>query len=106
TAIANDYSFDRVFARQVEALGQPGDLLIVVSTSGNSVNCIRATQAAHKRGMRTVALLGNSGGALLEHVELALSLPSKDTPSLQEIFLLVEHALCMTIEELLFGTPT
>jgi D-sedoheptulose 7-phosphate isomerase len=98
TAIANDYSFDRIFARQIEALGQPGDVAIGLSTSGNSGNVVLAMQTARVRNLLTVALTGSSGGLLKNEVEVCLRVPSAVTPRIQECHILVGHILCEIVE--------
>ena len=98
TAIANDYSFDRIFARQIEALGQPGDVAIGLSTSGNSDNVVLAMQTARVRNLLTVALTGSSGGLLKNEVEVCLRVPSAVTPRIQECHILVGHILCEIVE--------
>ena len=98
TAVGNDYGFARVFARQVEALGRPGDVLLVLSTSGNSANCIEAVAAARARGMRVHGFLGGDGGKLLDLVDGALVAPSTSTPKIQEIHITLGHLLCMVLE--------
>lgn len=103
TAAANDLGFDEVFARQIEALGRAGDLLVLHSTSGESPNVIRAAQAARARGMGVVALLGRSGGAVRALADLALVVPSDETARIQELHLAVEHLICEWIEERLAG---
>jgi D-sedoheptulose 7-phosphate isomerase len=103
TACANDLGFDEVFARQVEALGEPGDLLILHSTSGESPNVIRAAQAARARGVGVVAFLGRSGGALQELADAALVIPSGETARIQELHLAIEHVICDLVEERLKG---
>jgi D-sedoheptulose 7-phosphate isomerase len=103
TAAANDMGFDEVFARQIEALGRPGDLLVLHSTSGESPNVIRAAQAARARGMGVIALLGKSGGATKDLADLALVIPTADTAHIQELHLAVEHLICEWIEERLAG---
>lgn len=102
TAFANDHGFDNVFARQVQALGRPGDLLLGISTSGNSTNIIRAVTAAQEAGMRTVALTGQ-GGRLRELVDVAIAVPSTNTQYIQEAHLVIEHVLCDLVERILFG---
>jgi D-sedoheptulose 7-phosphate isomerase len=99
TASANDLGFDEVFARQVEALARPGDILSLHSTSGESPNVIRAAQAAKARGVRVVALLGKSGGRLKQLADIALVVPSDDTARIQELQLAVEHIICEMVEE-------
>lgn len=99
TAAANDMGFDEVFARQVEALGRPGDVLVLHSTSGESPNVVRAAQAAKARGIAVVAFLGKGGGAVRELADLALVVPSDDTARIQEIHLALEHLICELVEE-------
>jgi D-sedoheptulose 7-phosphate isomerase len=103
TACANDLGFDEVFARQVEALAEPGDLLVLHSTSGESPNLIRAAQAAKARGVSVVAFLGRGGGHLKELADLALVIPSEDTARIQELHLAIEHVICDIVEERLRG---
>jgi D-sedoheptulose 7-phosphate isomerase len=99
TACGNDYGFDRVFARQIEALGNPGDVAIGISTSGNSPNIIEAARAAKERSMFTVAFTGESGGELRGEVDLLLAVPSRTTARIQEMHSLLGHILCEGIEE-------
>ncbi len=104
TAIGNDYGYERVFARQVQALGRPGDVLVAYSTSGRSPNILRALEAARTQGLVTVGMTGNRGGpmpALCDHV---LAVPSPDTPKIQEGHLVLGHILCGLVERALF-TP-
>ncbi|MGC8875062.1 MAG: D-sedoheptulose-7-phosphate isomerase [Chloroflexia bacterium] len=103
TATANDRAFEEVFARQVEALGRPGDLLLLLSTSGRSPNLHRAAQAARERGLTVLALLGGDGGGLPGRCDLALVVPSDNTPRVQEVHILVGHILCDVVETALFG---
>ena len=102
TAYANDNSFDGVFERQVLGLGKPGDLLIAISTSGNSANVIRAVEAARTARMSTLALTG-TGGALAGLADVAISVPSEETGQIQELHLAIEHVLCELAEAALFG---
>ena len=102
TAYANDYDFEGVFERQVQALGQPGDLLVGISTSGNSTNIIRAVQAARQAQIGTVALTGQ-GGRLGPLADVAISVPSDATQHIQETHLAIEHTLCHLVEQNLFG---
>lgn len=104
TAFANDCGFEGVFERQVQALGKPGDLLIAISTSGNSANVLRAVRAAAEAGMQTIALTG-SKGQLKEVASIAISVPSDDTQYIQETHLAVEHVLCELVEAMLFRQP-
>ncbi len=103
TACANDMGFDEVFARQVEALAKPGDLLVLHSTSGESPNVLRAAQSARARGVPVIAFLGRGGGQLKALADLALVVPSDDTARIQEIHLAVEHLICEMVEERLTG---
>jgi D-sedoheptulose 7-phosphate isomerase len=98
TAIGNDYGYDYVFARQVEALGQAGDVLVAISTSGNSPNVLRAADAARARGMQVVAFTGRGGGKLLSMSDLCFRMPSDETPRIQEGHEFVGHLLCALIE--------
>ena len=102
TAVANDIGFEDVFARQVQALGKPGDVLIGISTSGNSANVIRAVEAARAAGMRTIALTG-SRGRLAEIATVAVSVPSANVHYIQEAHLAAEHIVCDLVERSLFG---
>jgi D-sedoheptulose 7-phosphate isomerase len=103
TACANDLGFDEVFARQVEALAEPGDLLVLHSTSGESPNLIRAAQAAKARGVTVVAFLGKGGGQLAELADVALVIPADDTARIQELHLAIEHVICDLVEDRLRG---
>ncbi|HOX25256.1 MAG TPA: SIS domain-containing protein [Candidatus Krumholzibacteria bacterium] len=98
TAVANDYGFEQVFARQVSALGRRGDVLLAISTSGNSPNCLAAVDAARDRGLRTHGLLGGDGGRLRERVHEALIVPADTTPRIQELHITVIHMLCELLE--------
>ena len=106
TAIANDYDFDRVFSRQVEALGQPGDVLLGISTSGNSKNVIEAIKAAHAKGMVVIALTGRDGGTMakmLRHGDHHLNVAHPRTMRVQEVHLLAIHCLCEVVDNVIFG---
>jgi D-sedoheptulose 7-phosphate isomerase len=103
TACANDMGFDEVFARQVEALAEPGDLLVLHSTSGESPNVIRAAQTAKARGVAVVAFLGRGGGHLRELADAALVIPADDTARIQELHLAIEHVICDLVEGRLRG---
>jgi D-sedoheptulose 7-phosphate isomerase len=98
TAIGNDYGFDQVFSRQIEALGRPGDVAMGISTSGNSANVIRAVTTARKMGLHTIALTGRSGGALKNAVDYCICAPSNETPRIQECHILVGHVLSELVE--------
>lgn len=99
TCIANDYDFDQVFARQVRALGQAGDCLVAISTSGNSPNVLRAAEAARRMRITTVALTGRSGGRLGETCDAAIVVPSSITARIQEAHIFVGHVLCALVED-------
>ena len=106
TSIANDYHYDEVFAKQVRALGQSGDVLLAISTSGNSSNVVQAMKAAHDRGMHVVALTGKEGGEMalnLAEGDVEIRVPSSSTARVQEVHLLVIHCLCDAIDRMLFG---
>lgn len=99
TAIGNDYGYDYTFARQVEALGRQGDVLIAISTSGNSPNILRAAQAAKDRGVSVIGFTGRSGGKLAPLSDLCFRIPSDETPRIQEGHEFIGHLLCALIEE-------
>jgi len=103
TAIGNDYGFEQIFARQVEALGNPGDIAIGISTSGNSPNVIEGIRVAKRKGMITIGLTGANGGQLKNEVDYCICVPSKDTPRIQEAHILIGHIWCELIERALFG---
>jgi D-sedoheptulose 7-phosphate isomerase len=106
TAIANDYDFDRVFSKQVEALGQPGDVLLGISTSGNSKNVVEAIRAAHARDMVVIALTGRDGGAMgkmLRANDHHLNVAHPRTMRVQEIHLLAIHCLCEVVDNVIYG---
>lgn len=102
TAIGNDYGFDRVFSRQVEALAQPGDVVVGISTSGNSPNVAVALEAARARGCRTIGLLGKGGGTIAEVVDIPLIVPGAATPRIQEGHITIIHIICDLVEKGLF----
>ena len=103
TAIGNDYGYDFVFSRQLEGMGQEGDIFIGISTSGNSVNIINAFESAKKKGITTVALVGRDGGKMAEMADYSLIVPSDSTPRIQESHILIGHILCDIIEKEIFG---
>ncbi len=106
TAVGNDYGYDTIFERQVNALGQSGDVLVAITTSGNSANVLRAIQAAHERDMVVVALSGKGGGALndlLLETDIHLCVPHERTMRIQEIHIILLHALCDGVDALLLG---
>jgi len=102
TSIPNDSSFDQVFARQVEAFGQPGDTLVALSTSGRSANVNVAVQAARERGLQTIALTGKGGGELVTLAELSIVVPADNTQRIQEGHITIGHILCDIVEAALF----
>lgn len=99
TAVANDYGYDEVFARQVEGLGRSGDVLIGISTSGNSKNIVKAVEMARSIGMHTIAFTGQGGGKLKEICDLTLAVPSNNTARIQEMHILAGHIVCELVEE-------
>jgi len=99
TSLSNDYDFDRVFARQIEALGKPGDILILISTSGNSANLLRALEAAERGDLQTIALLGRDGGKLAGRCGRELIVPAEDTARIQEGQVALYHIICDLVEE-------
>lgn len=106
TSIANDYHYNEIFSKQVRALGQEGDILLAISTSGNSANVVQAMEAAHDRGMQVVALTGKEGGSMalkLTDGDIELRVPSESTARIQEVHLLIIHCLCDLIDLQLFG---
>ena len=106
TAIANDYSYNVIFAKQVRALGQPGDILLAISTSGNSANVIEAIRAAHAQDMKVIALTGKDGGEigrLLRDSDINICVPANRTARIQEVHLLTIHCLCDGIDAVLLG---
>ncbi|HEY5328705.1 MAG TPA: D-sedoheptulose 7-phosphate isomerase [Acidobacteriaceae bacterium] len=103
TAVGNDYSYDNVFERQVEALGIEGDVLLAISTSGNSKNCVKALKLAKKMGLHTVAYTGNNGGTMASLAGINVIIPSDTTMNIQESHLALEHIFCMVVERFYFG---
>ena len=103
TAVANDYAFERVFERQLEALGRCGDVALAISTSGNSANVLRAVARAHEIGMTTVGFTGQNGGALKDRVDVCFRAPSNNTARIQEVHITVAHAICGLAEQALCG---
>ncbi len=105
TAISNDYGYDMVFSRQVDALGEKGDMLFLISTSGNSQNLLEAAKTAKEKGIRAIGLLGKGGGKLVALCDSAIVVPSDNTPRIQEMHGMAIHMLCGLIENGLFGEP-
>jgi D-sedoheptulose 7-phosphate isomerase len=106
TAISNDYGYDMVFARQLQGLAAAGDVLVGLTTSGNSPNILRAIDVAKSKGLVTVGMTGGSGGKLRELVDFCLCVPSSAPPRIQEAHILTGHVLCEIIEDAMFGEPT
>jgi len=103
TAIGNDYGFDDLFSRQVEAHGQSGDLLIAISTSGNSANVVKAVDTAKNNGLKTLGLTGQTGGKLKSLCDICLCVPSHETARVQEAHTTIMHAMCEHVDKVLFG---
>jgi D-sedoheptulose 7-phosphate isomerase len=103
TAIGNDYGYENVFERQIEALGIEGDVLLAISTSGNSKNCIKALTLARSMGIHTVSYLGNGGGAMKQLSDISVIIPSSVTMNIQESHLALEHIFCLVVEREYFG---
>jgi D-sedoheptulose 7-phosphate isomerase len=103
TAIGNDYGFEEVFSRQIEALAAPQDILVGISTSGQSKNVVRAVLKAKELGIKTIALSGGSGGALRELADVSIVIETSETPRIQEMHVLVGHIICKIVEEGFFG---
>ncbi|HYU65070.1 MAG TPA: SIS domain-containing protein [Candidatus Paceibacterota bacterium] len=104
TAIGNDFSFNEVFSRQIDGQGRPGDIFIAITTSGNSQNILWALQAAHRKGLITIGLLGNDGGKARELCDLPLIVPSANTQNIQEAHISIIHILCAIVDEA-FAAP-
>lgn len=102
TAVANDYSYDEIYARLIKAVGKEGDVLIGLSTSGNSKNVVRALEEAKKLGVTTVALTGLGGGKMKQRSSMTIEIPSSDTPRIQECHMIIGHTLCEIVEMSLF----
>ncbi|MDQ1271870.1 MAG: D-sedoheptulose 7-phosphate isomerase [Planctomycetota bacterium] len=106
TALANDFGYDTCFARQAEALVSPGDVILALSTSGNSKGILNAVQVARERGAVAIGFTGKDGGLLKDVVDICLKIPSNNTPRIQECHITVGHILCSIVEKELFGTAT
>jgi len=102
TAVCNDYSFEDVFARNVQAMGRKGDILFAISTSGNSENVLRAVLQAKKQGLTAIGMTGEKGGKLAECCDIMLNIPSNDTPRIQESHIMLGHIICELVEDQLF----
>lgn len=103
TAIGNDYGFEKLFSRQVQAQGKEGDVFIGITTSGNSENIIRALAVCKEKNIRSIVLTGRSGGKVAELSDICIRVPSEETPRIQESHILIGHIICCIVEEVLFG---
>ncbi len=103
TAVANDYSYDVIYSRLIQGIGKEGDMLIGLSTSGNSANIVQAFDTARKKGMVTVGFTGGSGGLLKDRSDYLVNVPSSNTPRIQEAHMLIGHIICQLVEEQYFG---
>ena len=103
TAVANDYSYDVVYARLIKGIGQKGDFLVGLSTSGNSANIIKAFEVAREKGIYTVGFTGETGGKMKELSDYLINIPSKDTPRIQESHIMLGHIVCQLVEEQYFA---
>jgi D-sedoheptulose 7-phosphate isomerase len=103
TAVANDYSFDLIYSRLIDGIGKEGDILIGLSTSGNSTNIINAFEKAKEKKMITIGLTGITGGRMKEYSDLLINIPSADTPRIQESHIMTGHIICQLVEEKIFG---
>ena len=103
TAVGNDYSFDIVYSRLISGIGKPNDVLVLLSTSGNSKNIVNAALKAKEIGLKTIGLTGESGGELSKIVDILINVPDKDTPRIQESHIMIGHIICELVEESLFG---
>ena len=103
TAVSNDYGFERAYARYVQAVGKKGDVLVAISTSGNSENVLHALDQAREIGFSCIVLSGSTGGRMAEKADLLINVPSDDTPRVQELHILIGHIICELVENELFG---
>lgn len=103
TAVANDYSYDTIYARLIDGLGQEGDVLVGLSTSGNSANIVKAFETARSKGLVTIAFTGQTGGLLKAHSNFLINVPSTDTPRIQEAHMLLGHIICQLVEAAYFN---
>lgn len=104
TAVANDYSYDVIYSRMIKGIGKAGDVLVGLSTSGNSTNIVKAFEMAHEKEMITIGFTGDSGGKIKPICDHLLNVPSNDTPRIQESHILIGHIICQLVEEQYFGT--
>ncbi|HEX7846234.1 MAG TPA: D-sedoheptulose 7-phosphate isomerase [Chitinophagaceae bacterium] len=106
TAVANDYSFDLIYARMIDGIGKEGDIIVGLSTSGNSTNIVKAFEKASEKKMITIGLTGQTGGKMKESSDLLINIPSTDTPRIQESHIMVGHIICQLVEERLFPSTS
>ena len=106
TAVANDYSFDVIYSRLVDGIGEAGDVLVGLSTSGNSANIVKAFEVAAGKDMLTIAFTGITGGTLKAYSNVLINIPSSDTPRIQESHIMIGHIICQLVEENLFASTT
>ena len=104
TAIGNDYGFDRLFARQIEAQGREGDIFIGITTSGNSENILQALDTCKEKNIKSIVLTGDTGGKASEKCDICIKVPSSETPRIQESHILIGHIICCIVEEEIFGS--
>jgi D-sedoheptulose 7-phosphate isomerase len=103
TAVANDYSYDAIYSRMIDGIGNPGDVLVGLSTSGNSANIVKAFEVARSKGVITIGLTGSTGGQMKGVSDILLNVPSNDTPRIQESHIMIGHIICQLVEEQIFG---
>lgn len=103
TAVGNDYGYDLIFSRLLEGTAKKGDVIVGISTSGNSKNILKAFEVAKEMGVRIIAMTGETGGAMKEYADILLNVPSKDTPRIQESHIMIGHIMCELVETALFG---
>jgi D-sedoheptulose 7-phosphate isomerase len=103
TAVANDYSYDVIYSRMIKGIGKPGDIIVGLSTSGNSKNIVNAFDQAKINGMTTIALTGEAGGLMRSNSDILINVPSNDTPRIQECHIMVGHIICELVEKAYFG---
>jgi D-sedoheptulose 7-phosphate isomerase len=103
TAVANDYSYDAIYSRIIDGIGNAGDVLVGLSTSGNSANIVKAFEAARSKAVITIGLTGSTGGQMKQVSDILLNVPSNDTPRIQESHIMIGHIICQLVEEQIFG---
>jgi D-sedoheptulose 7-phosphate isomerase len=103
--VANDYGYEHVYSRLLKGIGQSGDVLVGISTSGNSPNILNALEVAQTKGMKTIAFTGSTGGKMKSACDILINVPSTDTPRIQESHILIGHIICQLVEERVFSSP-